>query len=167
MSVSKGNIPWNKGKGRRSESRRCVTCDVKFTPVKNTSQAVHCSAKCVGNDRTIEYHTIKCRGCDNEFVTKSSRQKVCSSCANDKSLYARMTRYHLSGEEIRQLFSEHQGKCALCNREARCIDHDHTTKRVRGAVCYVCNLALSRVEDASWLEHALAYLKRVHNEPTS
>lgn len=64
-----------------------------------------------------------------------------------------------------------KGVCAICgDPELRLhnmtktplplsVDHSHTTNKVRGLLCWSCNLNLHRVEDSGWLEKAITYLK--------
>lgn len=63
-----------------------------------------------------------------------------------------------------QAMSEAQGgKCAICRREPTkkrlAIDHDHSTRRVRGLLCAKCNLVLGLMgDDAAVLRRAADYL---------
>ncbi len=57
------------------------------------------------------------------------------------------------------------GKCAICGRNEQLVpDHDHETGAVRGGLCQRCNTRLVAVEDAEWLEAALAYLSDDEDE---
>jgi hypothetical protein len=58
------------------------------------------------------------------------------------------------------MYFEQDGKCAIatCTREAKSIDHNHITGKVRALVCQGCNVALGFVESASWLTAAIDYL---------
>lgn len=58
-------------------------------------------------------------------------------------------------------------KCAICEYEFNdkgmqpCLDHCHTTNRVREALCYNCNVALGKFkENKKILENAIAYLNK-------
>jgi hypothetical protein len=53
------------------------------------------------------------------------------------------------------------GACKLCPRVGKLVcDHDHTTGRIRGWVCYHCNNALAALDQPGWLERA-----QKHREP--
>ncbi|HEY0751460.1 MAG TPA: endonuclease domain-containing protein [Chitinophagaceae bacterium] len=42
-----------------------------------------------------------------------------------------------------------------------CVDHDHTTGKVRGLICHDCNVGLSRFkDDPEILRNAIKYLKK-------
>jgi hypothetical protein len=47
-------------------------------------------------------------------------------------------------EDYNRRFAEQQGRCALCGREPKGVrrlnrDHNHTTLKVRGLLCFPCN----------------------------
>ena len=45
------------------------------------------------------------------------------------------------------MIEEQGGTCAVCSGEAKHVDHDHKTNRVRGVLCFNCNQALGNVRD--------------------
>jgi hypothetical protein len=46
-------------------------------------------------------------------------------------------------EMLPGLSEEQDGKCAICQKEKPlCVDHDHVTGKVRGALCTGCNTRL-------------------------
>ena len=73
-------------------------------------------------------------------------------------------RYNLTFEQIDQMLISQNHKCLICGKSLietkRCIDHDHKTNRIRGLLCYRCNVKLSGVEDTEFLTKAMDYLKR-------
>jgi len=51
------------------------------------------------------------------------------------------------------------GKCAICGvRKKLVVDHDHRTEKVRGLLCYRCNIAVGYIE-SKLLYEVLAYLQ--------
>jgi hypothetical protein len=52
-------------------------------------------------------------------------------------------RYGITPEQYDKMLERQGGKCAICRRppgaKRLAVDHDHKTKRVRGALCYICN----------------------------
>lgn len=95
--------------------------------------------------------------------------------------------YGITWHEYMQLWKSQGGKCAICSRELRPpgppndkhkylgrveIDHKHYPRSsdipirstVRGLLCggrySGCNHRLGRVDDAKWLEAALAYVTK-------
>lgn len=70
--------------------------------------------------------------------------------------------YGLSPESADKLFRDAGEKCEVCGTaETRlCIDHCHTTGRVRGILCTSCNTFLGRIENnSSLLKNLETYLK--------
>jgi hypothetical protein len=68
-----------------------------------------------------------------------------------------------------KLFSEQEGKCAICgttnpgNKDPRrqrfCLDHDHITGKVRGLLCIDCNRAIGLLgDDVIRVQRAYQYL---------
>lgn len=63
----------------------------------------------------------------------------------------------------------HTTPCMICGRPAdisdkSCIDHCHSTGRVRGALCSDCNLGLGHFKDSPQrLQAAVEYLNRHHD----
>ena len=62
-----------------------------------------------------------------------------------------------------KLLRQHDGKCALCATSSPGgrgwqIDHDHTTGRVRGVLCLICNTRLGWFEQVG-ITAIIAYLK--------
>lgn len=65
--------------------------------------------------------------------------------------------YGLEPHEYAELIS---GGCQICGSfEKICVDHDHRTGQIRGALCEPCNLGLGRFkDDPTLLMKAVEYL---------
>lgn len=81
--------------------------------------------------------------------------------------YMRRYRYGLEAPAYDALMEQQRGRCPLCDVPAKeaprgmlHVDHDHSTGRVRGLICFRCNTALERVELRDWLPRTIAYLSR-------
>jgi hypothetical protein len=85
--------------------------------------------------------------------------------------YARRSRlrswYGLSETSFNELLEKQQGVCAICKtadwgwRGVPHVDHDHTTKKVRGLLCHYCNTALGGFRDSEViLKSALLYMSK-------
>lgn len=112
-----------------------------------------------------------------EFFCLDNRNKsgLAGRCRNcDRKAYrAPKTRnnhlknnYGIVEDDYNKLFKQQKGYCAICSRHqstlkrSLCIDHDHSTKTVRGLLCNSCNLVLGWVkDDIKTLEQAIKYLK--------
>lgn len=95
------------------------------------------------------------------------RRLHCNRCHN---LYKR---YKTTYQEIKALFDEQGGLCALCETplefdntvknqsDAANVDHCHTTNDIRGLLCRNCNLLLGYAKDrVVVLQAAIRYLRK-------
>ena len=88
---------------------------------------------------------------------------------------ARNTKFGITKDKFYELL-EYQGNvCSICGtdkpvkfknkkRDSWAIDHDHKTGKIRGILCYYCNVALSYLEEDGFVEAAQEYL---NNPPAS
>jgi hypothetical protein len=76
-------------------------------------------------------------------------------------------------DRYNQMIEEQDNKCAICKQpETRrvrssdeiarlCIDHCHTTLKIRGLLCFHCNVGLGKFfDDIDKLQSAITYLKK-------
>jgi hypothetical protein len=69
--------------------------------------------------------------------------------------------FGLSLEDYKKIYNEQQGRCAICGNifKVLCVDHIHSTGKIRGLLCSQCNLALGNArEDIAVLKNAIKYL---------
>lgn len=72
----------------------------------------------------------------------------------------------VTNDEALQLLRTRQtGVCMICGKnrgkKALCIDHDHSTDRIRGLLCAPCNLAFGLMEEnIEWLQKMVEYKKQ-------
>ena len=113
----------------------------------------------------------------NEFASAGSGKKraQCKPClARKKREYYKKnpdkarrrnlkTYYGIDVETFDLMVEQQEGKCAGCGKlsDKLCVDHSHTTGKVRGLLCSNCNLALGHVkDDPNRLIQMIKYLKR-------
>lgn len=131
----------------------------------------------------------RCSGCKipkpfNEFhkrkKSKDGHDHYCKECGNarHRKKYANDFKYreriklknHNYNNNLRELklieLSELNNKCAICGKSvnelgrALCIDHSHSTSKIRGLLCTKCNLGIgSFMDNIILLENAISYLK--------
>lgn len=89
-----------------------------------------------------------------------NRLTICRECAPTDRYRWLVRRYGVDRAMFEAMYFDQDGKCAInrCTREAACVDHCHTTGRVRGLLCQGCNVAIGFVEDAAWMKAAADYL---------
>lgn len=59
-------------------------------------------------------------------------------------------RYGITEEQYKRLLEIQNNACAICQKTSKrrfCVDHCHKTNRVRGLLCYLCNIMLGRLDD--------------------
>jgi hypothetical protein len=73
--------------------------------------------------------------------------------------------YGITLERFEELKAAQNNSCAVCNSlfsdsEKACVDHCHTTNKVRGLLCHNCNRALGLFKDSLHsLNNAIKYLE--------
>jgi hypothetical protein len=78
--------------------------------------------------------------------------------------YYRKHTYGITPEEFAQMLLDQEGVCAICGcppkeGKALVIDHDHTTGKVRGALCIGCNTRVGYLE-SDLFDATLEYLSK-------
>ena len=81
----------------------------------------------------------------------------------------RFRKYGIGAAEYAALLASQGEGCAICGRTASgrkdstelCVDHCHTSNRIRGLLCHSCNRGLGLLQDSEEiLEKALKYLRQ-------
>ena len=69
--------------------------------------------------------------------------------------------YGMTVEEYRKLEIEQNNRCAICKDVKQlCVDHEHTTGRIRGLLCRNCNTAVGMIYDNPQIAlNIIEYLK--------
>lgn len=103
-----------------------------------------------------------------KYREKSARQRQCDDPERRREVYRRAhlkRLYGITPEDFDAMLAAQGGCCAICGTDTPRgrgrfhVDHCHTTGRVRGLLCTLCNTSLHRAELDGWLERAAAYLK--------
>ncbi|WP_188128382.1 endonuclease VII domain-containing protein [Propionispora hippei] len=105
----------------------------------------------------------KCKGCGKELpLTEYGRNSQgrqgyhsrCRTCRKSES-YKRL--YGISLEDAQRILDSQGGVCALCgypldltvgNDRNACVDHCHSTGKIRGILCRSCNGAIGKLGDS-------------------
>lgn len=74
-------------------------------------------------------------------------------------------KYGISLQEKREMYYKQDGKCLGCEKEMLTtrdchVDHDHKTNRVRGLLCYRCNVLIGFANDNPIILESLALYLR-------
>ncbi len=154
--------------GAMRQSKRCKKCGIEksrseYTVYSCGSRAGHLAAYCKLCRSKIQSVTWKFR------------------IANDQTLYRRVQwksklkrKYGISMEDYYRILDKQGGGCALCGSKtsksrgykrisdaAFCVDHCHSTGKIRGLLCTACNRAIGLIKDNHVTAKKMAnYLRR-------
>lgn len=114
-------------------------------------------------------HSNFCRKC-----TEHKRRTRREYDPEERKREALRDTFGITLEEFKQKLLQQNGVCAICGKPETsmfrgklrhlAVDHNHTTKQIRGLLCNKCNIALGWFqEDICSLESAIKYLKFWHN----
>lgn len=178
--------------------RRCerVKAREQFGPHRGTSDGLQtycreCFADIYRQRRVESGFTVRpaevpggykyCRGCEqskpmSEWLIRAATTDGFSfRCRNCMRRHGRDTHlartYGLTDDDVEGLLAQQNGLCAIClGRPAVHIDHDHSTGKIRGMLCFRCNAALGQLGDdvdvirraADYLEGRVIRMRRIH-----
>ena len=72
-----------------------------------------------------------------------------------------LSRYGLTLDQYHAKAESQDFLCAICEGEIEVIDHNHTTQRVRGLLCWCCNSGIGQLKESPELfSKASAYISR-------
>lgn len=78
--------------------------------------------------------------------------------------YKRQSLYGVTPARLAEMLRDQGAGCAICRIDITakpCVDHDHTTGKVRGLLCRKCNSGLGMFQDSpEFLARATEYLQR-------
>lgn len=118
--------------------------------------------------------TKVCRSCHEEKTLDRfyadprgthGKYSYCMPCHNNR---VRLRKTGWSPQAYEQAWCKQNGTCAICDvalntaRYAKaCADHDHKTGKIRGILCWNCNVGLGNMKDSpKRLRSAIEYLER-------
>jgi hypothetical protein len=99
--------------------------------------------------------------------SSSGHMSCCKTCRAVIDSDMRLPReYGITRMDLDALLEGQRGLCAICERRTAVhVDHDHATGRVRGVLCFACNVALGHLQDdVALFRKAIGYLERTINE---
>ena len=117
---------------------------------------------CGGTERT---KNRQCRGCKNLY--NHDRQKQIRTPETNR-VWNLKRNYGVTVEDYNKIFESQQGCCFICGRHQiefkrhLCIDHNHTTGKIRKLLCSPCNVGLGYYELKK--EEFEKYLKETEHE---
>lgn len=82
-----------------------------------------------------------------------------------------LVKYGIRLSEWKELLTIQRGQCKICftrfsKKIKPCVDHDHSTNKVRGILCVNCNVMLGNARDSILiLKQAIEYLASNSRQP--
>jgi hypothetical protein len=165
----------------------CKNCNEIFYEIPskvNKGKGKFCSLKCYliyRRKRIVVRGTSKtCSTCGIEkdikdfMYRKDTRDRLTTQCSDCRKKTLIRSKYKVSIKEAKDLYYQQiNGSCDACGMTADehfkiygnllHIDHDHETGKVRGVICYKCNITLGHFKDSiEHLQLLINYLRRVH-----
>ena len=130
--------------------RTCMTCGVEKSILEFYFR----------DKKTGRRHSA-CKECDKARV--KARHQANPERTRNNNL---KRNYGITLEDHSKMYEEQNRRCAICGNEGNgkwkklCVDHCHTTGKIRGLLCKSCNIALGEFkDDPSIIEKAVLYLK--------
>jgi hypothetical protein len=116
-----------------------------------------------GIKRCARCHEIKLLGDFHRLRRQSGGYNpYCKECRRVMASDTHIKRnYGLSRGELDALIGSQGGLCAICGTNAAAqVDHDHVTGKIRGVLCFTCNVALGHLkDDVALFRKAIGYLE--------
>lgn len=102
-----------------------------------------------------------CKSCERERKTNAARRRMAvPSLRAAETLRQKLWVYGLTEAQHKSMVDNHGGRCGICDEAAPLhIDHSHVTGKVRGLLCFKCNVSLGHFRDSPHLlDKAAEYL---------
>jgi hypothetical protein len=140
--------------------------------IKNKRRGTIQIKKCEYCNQEFEVYTIRVNSGGGKFCSRDCYQKnreiTLEAKLEKHRLNQKKHKYNLEKEDYYSLIDNQDNKCGICktifkntNRyDTPCVDHCHTTNKVRGLLCQSCNKGLGHFSDnIDILISAVEYLK--------
>jgi hypothetical protein len=164
----------------------CRNCSNRFVAVGSSEKLLPKSASIVAASLLTEKTCGACRQTlpignfgrrpskidDNPRTNQSLYRSYCKGCMNERrhlaSIRSKLEKFGLTVAEYDAMLAKQGGGCAICGtppdsqkrKRILCLDHCHSTGKVRGLLCSKCNLGIGNFsDDVERLEVAITYLK--------
>ena len=115
--------------------------------------------------------SYRCKSCDKLARRKYNEKHRKQRLINQRKANLKH-KYGMSVKDFDNLWEKQKGCCAICNKKLSndsgrnhrhdkvVVDHCHTTKKVRGLLCTMCNKGIGLLkDDKSIVKNALTYLQ--------
>ena len=183
-------LSWNTGIRTKCKRYKSVNNpDVKQAQFLDYVEPMHRCVHCSESKPYAAFHRNPqaksglqswCKDCNRTFAKGSHRnlspEKRTIKMQRQRKYYL-IDNYGISHEEYDRLLDVQNGVCAICKQEETkfnkrtnrlyplAVDHNHVTGKVRGLLCFRCNVAYGNLkEDPERIKALLDYHYRTHGE---
>jgi len=138
--------------GPISANIKCSLCEID----KDASE--YSSYSYTRHGKHYNYSMKRCKPC---HATNQRAHRAKPEVRERLSLYNKERNYGLSSEGYYALLNKFNYRCGIClSKHNLEVDHCHTTGKVRGILCGICNRGLGLFKDnPEYLTQACNYLK--------
>ncbi len=156
--------------GRRSECKVCVLGHEPHDKNVSEKSCTLCKTiKPINNfylNKTTNCYNSNCKKCKNKKRHEKRMETPEIEVIRQRKRTLR-NKYGLSYEYYENMLINQNGRCGICKNimEKPCVDHCHTTDKVRELLCGECNKGIGLLkENIDYLNNAITYLIK-HNLP--
>ena len=134
-------------------TKKCTVCKIK-KPISEFNKRSH----------SKDGLASLCRDC---MHIRTARYRKLPGRVRKQASRDLYRKYGLTLDEKEAMLKEQGYKCAVCEKQlimkTACVDHNHETGKIRGLLCYPCNMAAGWVHDDPDISDKLSsYLRKVH-----
>lgn len=139
-------------------------------PVQATRQCKRCTKyKSVDEFSLADSKTGRlrsyCKTCDSARVDAWAKSHKKERSAVYRRRHLKRT-FGITEEQYESIKRIQDGKCAICGKDEKdarggmlCVDHCHNSRKIRGLLCFECNIALGNFhDDLNILRRAAEYI---------
>ena len=113
----------------------------------------------------------RCKQILPELLSFNESQGACKKCRRplghltplERRRHRYLSRYGITLEDYEAMVLGQEGMCGICGESGGkdlYVDHDHSTRKVRGLLCHSCNVGLGHFRDRTeLLRAAIDYLE--------
>lgn len=147
---------FNVGRGRLGREAKCKECrNARWREYRSTAKGREATRR---HNSTSAKKAVRAKYARTEKRKKSSRkyEKTTKGQINVRK-YTLKRKYQMTLQQYQCMFSAQGGACAICGergtgtngpgRHPLCVDHDHSTNKIRGLLCGRCNRMIGLAKD--------------------
>lgn len=104
-----------------------------------------------------------CINCNFPFYSRESKHRYCITCGSDPKMKHVLNTYGINSMQYESIINSQNNSCGICYESFSFkkpadvhVDHCHETNKIRGILCYRCNVHLGFIPKHINYEHYLS-----------